>query len=319
MRFLHSLLLLAAAGAAQAASSWGFDDASVVVGSKKSADRSVIKYVLFYFILLRTSQQLQALHTILRSGLKQQQQQQHALLTAFFHPQPCRFSETSPASEPVSFGSSEPLKVLLTAKENGKAKRPHQAFLVLREPASGLEAPFPFTVKDNGKAVVEIVRFTCSPGRRKNPPKTAYLSACTVYSNKRPSYVHTHIQKQADLPIQLAISPEPLQASVVLASFGASSAGFQKTVFDIEVVRAAEDVKPLVYEKPLRYGKLEEIHHVFRTGDKTPPKIVSVVFALAVVVTVPGIVVGVCYPLPPSPPPPSFGLLFLPPVPVCSI
>lgn len=310
MRFLHSLLLLAAAGAAQAASSWGFDDASVVVGSKKSADRSVIKYVLFYFILLRTSQQLQALHTILRSGLKQQQQQQHALLTAFFHPQPCRFSETSPASEPVSFGSSEPLKVLLTAKENGKAKRPHQAFLVLREPASGLEAPFPFTVKDNGKAVVEIVRFTCSPGRRKNPPKTAYLSACTVYSNKRPSYVHTHIQKQADLPIQLAISPEPLQASVVLASFGASSAGFQKTVFDIEVVRAAEDVKPLVYEKPLRYGKLEEIHHVFRTGDKTPPKIVSVVFALAVVVTVPGIVVGVC------PPPlfslPSFGLLFPP-------
>lgn len=124
-----------------------------------------------------------------------------------------------------------------------------------------------------------------------------------MYSNKRPSYVHTHIQKQADLPIQLAISPEPLQASVVLASFGASSAGFQKTVFDIEVVRAAEDVKPLVYEKPLRYGKLEEIHHVFRTGDKTPPKIVSVVFALAVVVTVPGIVVGVCYPLPPSPPP----------------
>lgn len=97
---------------------------------------------------------------------------------------------------------------------------------------------------------------------------------------------------------------------MVLASFGASSAGFQKTVFDIEVVRAAEDVKPLVYEKPLRYGKLEEIHHVFRTGDKTPPKIVSVVFALAVVVTVPGIVVGVC------PPPlfslPSFGLLFPP-------
>lgn len=45
MRFLHSLLLLAA-GTAQAASSWGFDDASVVVGSKKSADRSVIKYVL---------------------------------------------------------------------------------------------------------------------------------------------------------------------------------------------------------------------------------------------------------------------------------
>lgn len=43
MRFLHSLLLLAAS-AAQAASSWGFDDASVVVGSKKT-DRNVVKYV----------------------------------------------------------------------------------------------------------------------------------------------------------------------------------------------------------------------------------------------------------------------------------
>lgn len=44
------------------------------------------------------------------------------------------------------------------AKDGGNGKRPHQAFVVLRDEASGLEAPFPMTVKENGKAVVDIVR-----------------------------------------------------------------------------------------------------------------------------------------------------------------
>lgn len=48
--------------------------------------------------------------------------------------------------------------MILSAKDNGKGKRPHQAFLVLREQDSGLEAPFPLTVKDNGKAAAQIVR-----------------------------------------------------------------------------------------------------------------------------------------------------------------
>lgn len=48
--------------------------------------------------------------------------------------------------------------MILTAKDNGQAKRPHQAFVVLQEQESGLEAPFPLTVKENGKAVVQIVR-----------------------------------------------------------------------------------------------------------------------------------------------------------------
>lgn len=46
----------------------------------------------------------------------------------------------------------------MTTKENGKAKRPHQAFLILRDTATGLEAPFPLSVKENGKGTVEIVR-----------------------------------------------------------------------------------------------------------------------------------------------------------------
>jgi oligosaccharyltransferase complex subunit delta (ribophorin II) len=47
---------------------------------------------------------------------------------------------------------------LLVAKDGGKGKRPHQAFVVLQDEVSGLEAPFPLTVKENGKAVVDIVR-----------------------------------------------------------------------------------------------------------------------------------------------------------------
>lgn len=45
----------------------------------------------------------------------------------------------------------------LTTKEDSAAKRPHQAFLVVKEAVSGLEAPFPLTVKESGKAMVQIV------------------------------------------------------------------------------------------------------------------------------------------------------------------
>jgi oligosaccharyltransferase complex subunit delta (ribophorin II) len=55
-------------------------------------------------------------------------------------------------------GAADTLKIVITAKENGKGKRPHQAFLVLQEPTTGLEAPFPLTTKENGKATVDIVR-----------------------------------------------------------------------------------------------------------------------------------------------------------------
>ncbi|KAI0103601.1 Oligosaccharyltransferase subunit Ribophorin II-domain-containing protein [Daldinia grandis] len=159
-----------------------------------------------------------------------------------------QFNDKTPVlPTPVVFDSSDSLKIILTAKENGKGKRPHQAFLVLREPSSGLEAPFPLTVKDNGKATVEI--------------------------------------KHSDLPLQFAIATTPLKASLVLASFG-SSAGLVKDVFDVEIVRDPA-AKPLVYEKPLRYGKLAEIHHIFRDDPQSPPKLISIVFVFAVLATIP--------------------------------
>lgn len=48
------------------------------------------------------------------------------------------------------------------------------------------------------------------------------------------------------------------------------------------------------YEAPLRYGKQPEIHHIFRADPKNPPVVVSLVFALAVLATVPALLVGVC-------------------------
>ncbi|KAI1137082.1 Dolichyl-diphosphooligosaccharide--protein glycosyltransferase subunit Swp1 [Hypoxylon sp. FL0543] len=158
-----------------------------------------------------------------------------------------QFNDKTTLATPVVFESSDSLKLLLTAKENGKGKRPHQAFLVLREPTSGLEAPFPLTVKDNGKATVEI--------------------------------------KHSDLPVQLAIATSPLKASLVLASFG-SAEGFKKDLFDVEIKRDPTSA-PIAYEKPLRYGKQKEIHHIFRGDPKSPPKIVSLVFVLAVLATLP--------------------------------
>ncbi|KAH7027618.1 Oligosaccharyltransferase subunit Ribophorin II-domain-containing protein [Microdochium trichocladiopsis] len=163
-----------------------------------------------------------------------------------------KFNQKSPLTSSVPFGTGETLKVTLTAQEKGKGKRPHQAFLILREATTGVEAPFPLTVKDNGKATVEI--------------------------------------KQTDLPIQHLTSTENLSASLVLASFG-SSQGFNSPVFDI-AVKHDPTAKVAKYEKPLRYGKLAEIHHIFRADPKSPPKIISLVFVLAVLATIPAVLIG---------------------------
>lgn len=57
----------------------------------------------------------------------------------------------------MTLGVSDTLKVLLTTTEGNEAKRPHQAFLSIREPKTGLEESFPFSIKDSGKGKVEVV------------------------------------------------------------------------------------------------------------------------------------------------------------------
>ena len=68
-----------------------------------------------------------------------------------------RLAERKALSQPVPLGSSDTLKVLLTAQENKKGKRPHQAFLLFKDSDSGLETSYPFSVKESGKGKIEIV------------------------------------------------------------------------------------------------------------------------------------------------------------------
>ena len=98
-------------------------------------------------------------------------------------------------------------------------------------------------------------------------------------------------QTQKDIPVQLLLAAKPVQASIVIASFG-SARGLEAPLFDIEF-KLDPNVATPSYEEPLRYGKLPEIYHIFRSDPRSPPKIVSLVFVLAVFATLPALCVGV--------------------------
>ncbi|KAK3336149.1 Oligosaccharyltransferase subunit Ribophorin II-domain-containing protein [Cercophora scortea] len=189
-----------------------------------------------------------------------------------------KLSQKTPLAIPIALGSLDTLKVLLTAKDAGSAKRPHQAFLVLKEQASGLEAPFPLNVKENGKAVVQIVSQYETEDMREKPATSNPLTAMPAR------------QSQKDIPVQLLLSAQPLKASVVIASFGATQ-GLNTPVFDVQITMDPSATPPS-YTKPLRYGKQPDIHHIFRDGPKSPPKVVSLFFVLAVLATVPALFIG---------------------------
>jgi hypothetical protein len=71
----------------------------------------------------------------------------------------CRLSPSTPLAKSVSLGASDSLKLLLTTVDGKTAKRPHQAFLTLTDPTTGLEESFVFNVKDSGKGKVDLVRY----------------------------------------------------------------------------------------------------------------------------------------------------------------
>ncbi|TKX18439.1 putative oligosaccharyltransferase subunit Ribophorin II [Elsinoe australis] len=156
-------------------------------------------------------------------------------------------SPDSTLSKELSLGTTDSLKIVLTTVEGKTPKRPHQAFFTLFESQTGLEESWPLNVKDNGKAKLSL-------------------------SHK-------------DLPHQFVTSSAPLTAKVTIASFG-SSKPFNARVFPLKISR--DSAAPLtIPAAPLRYGKLPEIHHIFRADPKSPPMIVSGFFALAVVATLP--------------------------------
>ncbi|KAL9633728.1 MAG: hypothetical protein Q9204_003275 [Flavoplaca sp. TL-2023a] len=159
--------------------------------------------------------------------------------------------ENKPLPDPISLGESDTLKILLTANEGKKASRPHQAFLLLREPKSNLDTSFPLSIKDSGKGKLELT--------------------------------------QKDLPVQFLSGSQTLSASLIIASFG-SSKPYRNHAFDLKVeLESSSPPRPV--DMPLRYGKLPEIHHIFKPDPTSPPKIITVVFAVAVIAALPSLLI----------------------------
>ncbi|KAF2176996.1 hypothetical protein K469DRAFT_721089 [Zopfia rhizophila CBS 207.26] len=163
-----------------------------------------------------------------------------------------KLSPGNALSKSVSLGATDTLKLLLTATDGKKAKRPHQAFLTLTDPTTGLEESFVLSVKDNGKGKVDL----------------------------------TH----KDLPIQFLTSSNPIPASIVIGSFG-SSTPYKSKVFDLSVTRDP-NIPLAIPQKPVRYASEQEIHHIFHADPRSPPKIITLVFAAAVIGALP-ILLGV--------------------------
>ena len=68
-----------------------------------------------------------------------------------------RIVDNKPLGDPLTLGSSDTLKVELVTQESRSQKRPHQAFLLLKDKTTGLDTAYPFNVRDNGKARIELV------------------------------------------------------------------------------------------------------------------------------------------------------------------
>jgi oligosaccharyltransferase complex subunit delta (ribophorin II) len=72
---------------------------------------------------------------------------------------PLRLNPSTPLSKSVSLAAADTLKLQLTTIDGKTAKRPHQAFLTLSDPTTGLEESFVLSVKDSGKGKVDLVHF----------------------------------------------------------------------------------------------------------------------------------------------------------------
>lgn len=68
-----------------------------------------------------------------------------------------RLSPEKPLATAIPLGADDTLKIILTTVDGGAGKKPHQAFLTLREPAKGLEESFPLSVRETGKGKLELV------------------------------------------------------------------------------------------------------------------------------------------------------------------
>ena len=98
-------------------------------------------------------------------------------------------------------------------------------------------------------------------------------------------------QTQKDIPSQLLASTNPLSMSLIIASFGSSNP-YKSRAFDL-TIKQDPTAPAHAAEKPLRYMKQPEIHHIFKPDPKSPPKIISIFFTAVVLATLPTLLIVV--------------------------
>ena len=106
---------------------------------------------------------------------------------------------------------------------------------------------------------------------------------CCLFSS---TAEETSPQMQKDLPFQFLHSSKPIDVRFVIASFGPVK-GYNNPAFQIAIERDMN--VPLPSSKVVRYGKLDEIHHIFKPDPTSPPVIVSLVFVAAVLAALPAL------------------------------
>lgn len=98
-------------------------------------------------------------------------------------------------------------------------------------------------------------------------------------------------QTQKDLPIQFLSVADPLDARLLIGSFGSSRA-YNGVAFQLSIDRNPD--VPVPTAEVLRYGKLPEIHHVFKGDPKSPPIVVTLAFVGIVLAALPVLAGLVC-------------------------
>ncbi|KAL2814328.1 Oligosaccharyltransferase subunit Ribophorin II-domain-containing protein [Aspergillus granulosus] len=82
-----------------------------------------------------------------------------------------------------------------------------------------------------------------------------------------------------DLPSQFLSTSDALDARILIGSFGESQA-YNAPAFKLSLARGADEPVPTF--EVSRYGKLPEIHHIFKSDPQSPPVIVTLAFVALV-------------------------------------
>jgi len=97
-------------------------------------------------------------------------------------------------------------------------------------------------------------------------------------------------QAQKDLPFQFLTSPSPIEATLVLGSFGTTSP-LSTTLFKLTIDRDPS-VPIATPSAPVRYTRQSPITHIFRSDPRSPPVVISSAFTLLVVGALPVLLAG---------------------------